>query len=182
MGEQQGTMDVLQQLEAGRIDVAEAVERLQAGGEAHDDTGVRAQPASAWRLVPLGAGLAFTAGGGWSATQGGWWWLLAVPLLLAGLPLLLLAALEADSPWIHIRVRHAQGTLGLAVPIPVRLAAWGVRFARPWMRGVYAVTADEIQAALSDALAHGDDWVVDIDDRSEVHPFGVDRGARGRPQ
>lgn len=182
MGEQQGTMDVLQQLEAGRIDVAEAVARLQAGGEAHDDDGARAQPASAWRLVPLGAGLALTAGGGWSATQGGWWWLLAVPLLLAGLPLLLLAALDADSPWIRIRVRHAQGTLSLAIPIPVRLAAWAVRLARPWMRGVYAVTADEIQTALSDAFAHGEDWIVDIDDRGEAHAFGINRRAQGRPQ
>jgi hypothetical protein len=182
MDENDGTMAVLQQLEAGRIDVAQAVERLETAGQAQGgaDTGVHT--ANAWRLVPFGAGLALSAGGGWIASQGGWWWLLAVPLLLAGLPLLLLAALDADSPWIRIRVRHARGTLGLAIPIPVRLAAWGVRLARPWLRGFDDVTLDEIHGALSDALARGGDWFVDIDDRGEATRFRAHRGAQGRPQ
>lgn len=180
MPEHEGTMDVLEQLEAGRIDVAEAVERLQAVGETHDDSGAGERSAGAWRLVPLGAGLALAGGGGWAATQGGWWWLLAAPLLLAGLPLLILAALEGDSPWIRVRVRHAQGTLGLAFPIPIRLASWGLRWARPWMRGAYEQTADEIRAALSDVVATGGDWVVDIDERGQ-HRFAAGHGLQERP-
>ncbi len=176
MGENDGTMAVLQQLEAGQIDVSEAVQRLEATGGAGGDAGSSARRWNGWQLIPLAAGLALTAGGGWSATQGGWWWLLAAPLLIVGLPILVLAALGAESPWIRLRVRHAHGGLALAVPIPLRLVAWAVRMARPWLRGWDDVPLDELLAGLLGDLAHGGDWIVDIDDRG-----GVDLGAQGRP-
>jgi hypothetical protein len=61
----------------------------------------------------------------------GFWFFCAwVPFLL-GLGILVLAWQTRAAPWLHLRVRHADGdrrqTVSLSFPLPVRAAAWFFR-------------------------------------------------------
>jgi hypothetical protein len=168
MDEDASQMDVLGLLERGEIDVAEAERRLGKGpgavpaGEPAPEA--RAGPAG-WLLL-FASGIAVAAGGGYLASLGGWWWLLAVPMIVAGVLLLLFGVAASESPWLQIRVRTGAAwpaRLAIWLPIPIPLAAWGVRVARPWMRSRERAAVDEVFLALEGSLSPGRLITIDVD-------------------
>lgn len=162
MTEDKSQLGVLQELEEGRIDVQEAVRRLEE--PTASPTG-KARRSRNWWLIPLAVGMAFLGGGGWLASLGGWWWLLAVPLLLVGTLLTVLASISSTSPWIFVRVRHRGGrAVHVWIPIPVRAAAWMIKMARPWVHGLDTTVIDELLLTLEGELGSERDLVIDVDD------------------
>ena len=108
--------ELLQDVEEGRIDVAEAIRRLEAGeplGEPHDPVEMNESEAlpSQWRQwwwIPFSVGVAIAAAGYGLSTLGGWWWVCAGPALFVGLLLMLLMLISSRSPWVHIRVHTGE--------------------------------------------------------------------------
>ena len=155
-------LGVLQTLEDGRIDVQEAVRRLESAPARAADKTRRSQ---GWWLIPLAVGMAFLGAGGFLASSGNWWWLAAIPLLLLGTLLTILAAGSSTSPWIFVRIREGKGHAARVwVPIPVRVAAWGVQIARPWVHGMDMTAVDELLLTLERELGSDRDLVIDVDD------------------
>lgn len=172
MSEDRSDLGILQALEDGRIDVYEAVRRLEAEPVGPPRA---ARPFRSWWLILLGAGMVFLGGGGMLASWRGWWWLAAVPLLLLGTLLAILAAAASTSPWILVRVRdHGRRSRRVWIPIPVRVAAWGVHFARPWARGMNATALGEVLLALERDLGSDRDLVIDVDDTGDGERVRVD--------
>jgi len=152
-------LGVLQALEDGRIGVQEAIRRLESAP--------LRQPrrSQGWWLIPLAVGMAFLGGGGVLASLGSWWWLAAIPLLLLGTLLTVLAAGSSTSAWIFVRVREGgRRAKRVSIPIPVRIAAWGVQIARPWVRGMDMTVVDELLLTLERELGSERDLVIDVDD------------------
>jgi hypothetical protein len=169
MTDDQSQLGVLQALEDGRIDVQEAVRRLESVPAR------RLRRSQGWWLIPLGAGMAFLGGGGMLASLGSWWWLAAIPLLLIGTLLTILAAGSRTSPWIFIRVRGAgRRPVRVLVPVPVRVAAWGVQIARPWARGMDMTALDELLLTLERELVSEHNLVIDVDDVAGSERVRVD--------
>ncbi len=162
MSDDETQLGVLQELEEGRIDVQEAVRRLE---EPPVPRASKPRRSQSWWLIPLAAGMAFLGGGGWLGSLGGWWWLLAVPLLLLGTLLTVLASATSTSPWVVVRVRNRNNRpLQLWVPIPVRAAGWMIKIARPWAHGLDTTSIDELLLTLEAELASDRDLVIDVAD------------------
>jgi len=162
MTEDNGHLNVLQQLEAGRIDVEEALRRLD---EPSAPTAPAMRRSQSWWLIPLAVGMAVLGGGGLLASRGGAWWILAVPLMVVGIVLTVLAAASSNSPWIFIRVRPAGGrTMRVWVPIPLRAAVWGIEFARPWVPSLAATVVDDVLLTLERELGSERNLVIDVDE------------------
>jgi len=162
MTAERSKLGVLQALEDGRIDVQEAVRRLESEPARAGDKPRRSR---GWWLIPLAVGMAFLGGGGFLASLGSWWWLAAIPLLLLGTLLTVLAAASNSSPRIFIRVREGgRRAKRVSIPIPVRIAAWGVRIARPWVHGMDMTVVDELLLTLERELGTDHDLVIDVDD------------------
>lgn len=152
-------LGVLQALEDGRIGVQEAIRRLE------NAPARQPRRSQGWWLIPLAVGMAFLGGGGVLASLGSWWWLAAIPLLLLGTLLTVLAAGSSTSAWIFVRVREGgRRAKRVSIPIPVRIAAWGVQIARPWVRGMDMTAVDELLLALERELGSDRDLVIDVDD------------------
>jgi hypothetical protein len=167
MSEERSQLGVLQALEDGHIDVQEAVRRLESTSVG------KARRSQRWWLIPLAAGMVFLGGGGLLGAQGGWWWLGAVPLLLIGTLLTVLAASSSTSSWIRVHVREGRQR-PVNVWIPVRIAAWGVQIARPWVRGMDMTAIDELLLTLERELGSDHDLVIDVDDLTGSERVRVD--------
>lgn len=162
MSEDESQLGLLQELEEGRINVHEAIRRLEEPPVSRASKPRRSQ--SRW-LIPLAAGMAFLGAGGTLGSLGGWWWSLAVPLLLLGTLLTVLASASSTSPWVLVRVRNRDSRpLHLWIPIPVRAAAWMIQIARPWAHGLDRTSIDELLLTLEAELGPDRDLVIDVAD------------------
>jgi len=178
MAEDGTHLNVLQQLEDGSIDVDEALRRLE---EPLAPVAPAPRRSQSWWLIPLAVGMAFLGGGGLLASLGGAWWILAVPLLVIGTGVTVLAAVSGSSPWIFIRVRPPGGRqLRVWIPIPVRAAAWGIEFARPWVPSLAATVVDEVLVTLERELGSGQDLVIDVDEAGDGERVRVSFEQGGR--
>jgi hypothetical protein len=162
MSEDESQLGLLQDLVEGRINVHEAIRRLEEPPVYRASKPRRSQ---SWWLVPLAAGMAFLGAGGTLGSLGGWWWSLAVPLLLLGTLLTVLASASSTSPWVLMRVRNRDSRpLQLWIPIPVRAAGWMIKIARPWAHGLDTTSIDELLLTLEAELASDRDLVIDVAD------------------
>ncbi len=176
MTNERDTLSILQAVEAGDLDVEQAIRAIESG-EPASASGTRAEPATptAW-FVLLATAIALTAGGGYLGSLGGWWWLLAGPLLLVGGALLLVALASYRSPWLRLHIRSA-GTdwpINLAIPLPLGLVARLVRMVSPWVPEARWRSLDQVLLAMEDELPPGHSLVVDISDevdgeRVDIH-------------
>ncbi len=170
------TMDVLQQLEQGQIDVEEAerllmeqvpsVEKDADWPDAQDPIQTRS-----WWLILFAIGFGFLVFGWGVATLGGWWWLCAGPLLLLGAVLAVLGVGTMHSPWAHLRIFEHRGRrshkINIKLPIPTRFAAWGLKNFGHYVTGLDRTGVDEILLALDeleDNLLQGPPILIDITD------------------
>ena len=186
--ESTNTMDVLHKLDQGEIDVEEAerllmeqtpsVEKDADWSVSEDQMRTRS-----WWLILFAIGFGFLVFGWGVATLGGWWWLLAGPLLLVGIVLALLGVASMQSPWAQIRIfdnkrGHAHKfTFGL--PIPIRIATWGLKNFGHYSPQLDRTDIDEILLALDEFesnLAQGPPISVDITDSDNGEHIEVSMG------
>jgi hypothetical protein len=182
------TMDVLQKLDQGEIDVEEAERLLMEQTppvERDTDWSVSEDPlrTRSWWLILFAIGFGFLVFGWGVATLGGWWWLLAAPLLLTGIVLALLGVASMQSPWAHIRIfddkenRSQKFTFGL--PIPIRIATWGLKNFGHYAPQLDRTDVDDILLALDELesnLAQGPPIYVDITDGDNGEHIEVSMG------
>jgi hypothetical protein len=167
----QGRNRILSQLEEGRIDVDEAIRRLEVGEEpAFSGRGPQsagARPWAGWWLMPFVAGLGLAALGAWPAAVGGWWWLCAGALLPLGVSLSVIGIASRRSPWVHVRVRTGQQRwpkrIAISLPVPVRSAAWVLRRMGPRWAGLGGTAVDELLLALDASLTAQAPILVEVD-------------------
>lgn len=134
---------ILSMLEEGTISAEEAQELLAAVEGPEDDAGpefevARATDApdmsrfrDAWR-VPFTISLAALAlsGAGLLRARRGWRLLLAPVTLLAAVATVI-SYLSKDAPWLHVRVRSADGDrVNVSLPLPLPLLRAGLAIAR----------------------------------------------------
>jgi len=176
-------LGILSQVEAGQIGVEEALRRLEGMPEhaEDDEPGAEAETFAAssasdftplayehWKWLFLAAALAITAFGGWLGMLGGWWWLFGGPTLFLGVFLLTLAAATSQSPWLHIRVNTGQDAwprkIWLSIPVPIRMAAWGLRTWGPKIKGLQDTGVDELLLAMQGNISKDQPLVVEVED------------------
>jgi hypothetical protein len=159
-------LDVLGALEAGQIDVQEALRRLDSPGEPppEDMPPKLGRPWEGLWLIPFGLGLGLIALGGWLAVLGGWWWIGAAAALLLGIPLTILGAVSRASPWVHVRVETGQDSWPrrIVIRLPIRPVAWLLRLLRPHVHGLEDTAVDELLLALDGNVSPGSPLIVEV--------------------
>ena len=110
----------------------------------------------AW-VYPLAAGLGLLAIAGIftglvmrDGRQLGWLACTLPPMVLGAL-VMALAWWSRDARWLHVRVRDGVKRINISLPLPLRLAAWGVRMARPWVPQLQDTAVDELILSLAEA-------------------------------
>lgn len=143
-----------------------------------------AAPAGApgwWRIAwvyVLALGVVLLAAGGlwvgWlargNASLG--WLGCAVPLILLGTLVVLLAWWSRVARWLHLHVRDEERDIRISMPLPLRLAAWVLRWLRPWVPGLRTTAVDELLLAMAGENAGGNVLVLEVEgeeDGEQVH-------------
>jgi hypothetical protein len=110
----------------------------------------------AW-VYPLAAGLGLLAIAGIftglvmrDGRQLGWLACTLPPMVLGAL-VMALAWWSRSARWLHVRVRDGEKRINISLPLPLRLAAWGVRIARPWVPQLQGTAVDELILSLAEA-------------------------------
>ena len=172
-------LDLLQQIDEGSLTAEDALHLLDSGRSTEED---EAQPQSSvdehaesarerlrsrarWGLLALSVGL--SAVGGWLASLGGWWWAGAAPVLLLGVPLLVLVVVSWQSVWLFVNIHTAEEwpkRITICFPVPLRLAGWVIRSFRGWMPGLSSTAVDELLVELEENIHTSQPVAIDIDE------------------
>ncbi|MFC2037444.1 hypothetical protein ACFLYD_05685 [Chloroflexota bacterium] len=180
----QERLEILKMLEAGQIDAEEAASLLSAlplpdadasaavpetttePPEQRKDNWARfwIYPFMAGGLVLFVAllvmGLLYAAGAarGWLVVCG---WL---PLIL-GLGIVLLAWWSRNATWLHLRIHEGEKQqIAFSVPLPLTLAAWGLRIAQPFVPQLKETGVDDLIIALRDSDPREEPISIDVQD------------------
>jgi hypothetical protein len=180
-------LQILKMLEAGAIDAQEAATLLAALKESAASAEVEPEvevlppipgPAerreSRWArfwIYPLlvGGGVLLLGGLIISlvyATGAARGWLVCgwVPLFL-GLMVVILALWSRRAAWLHVRISEGgKRKMAISFPLPLTLAAWGVRIAQPFVPKLRETSVDELILALRDSASHGQPVFIDVED------------------
>lgn len=163
-------MRILAQVEAGEINVDEALRQFE---EIKPPDEMPASPMAKgerryryWWLIILAVGLGVSGLGAWLGSLGGWWWLCAGPALLLGVLASVVAVASSKSPWVHIRVHTGQDSwprkIAISMPLPLRFSAWFLRrFGHliPQLRGT---SLDELLLALHEGVSAESPITIDV--------------------
>ena len=182
-------LHILESIEAGEISVEEGARRLEALARPSGPPDPPPAPAAPlprpvwgrWLWQPMfWTGVAFAAGGGLLAAlaysdqiAGGWQiggWL----LFFLGVLGLLLGWWLQRAPWLCLRICSRDGhDLNLDLPLPLGLAAWGLRVARPFVPHLEHTGVDEMILAMRDEMQPGRPFVVEVDERAGTEQVQV---------
>jgi len=186
-------MRILKQVEAGEISAEEAVRQLGALGQTPSDEAepevIRPEPEAAasappmdvpkglaefWRYplyvgvghVVLGAIILYAVYG---ASASGLWAICGWPLFALGVLVTAVAWWLRTARWLHVRVTGRE-RVAISFPLPLKLTAWVIKIARPFVPQFQDTGVDEIIMGLDDTLQKdGPPLYVDVtdDDKGE---------------
>jgi hypothetical protein len=174
-------MHVLHQIENGHLTPDEAVRLLDGSVHPVNGESTRTEPddedeaatatrkslrkKARWGL--FGVSLVLSALGGWLAALGGWWWLGAVPLLLTGLPLLVLVIVSWQAVWLYVNIDTREEwprKIVFCFPLPLRLAGWVIRNFGSSMDALKGTAVDELLMELEHSIQNNRPIAIDIDE------------------
>ncbi len=175
-------MEVLRLVQEGKISADEAEKLLAVMGEAGEeqategmqDTPLPSEPhprtrwPHRWLYIAL-FGLGWTLLGValtlW--LKGTLWLILAVPFLLLGILVALVGVWSREAAWFSLRITDSETgrrKMGFDFPLPLSLAAWGVRIAQPFVPQFRDTAIDELIQAMREGATAGDFLLVDVVD------------------
>jgi hypothetical protein len=189
-------MRILKRVGAGEISAEEAVRLLgELGQRPIDETepevsesapsaaGAPTRPRlevpkgfSHFWLYPLWAGVGTVVIGAillyavYGARAGWGWAVCGWPLFALGVLITATAWWLRTARWVHVCVRGKENVT-LSLPIPIRLTAWAVKIAQPFVPQLKGTGVDEVILGLGDTLKEGNEPLyVDVnDDESGEH-------------
>lgn len=173
---------ILKMVEDGTIGADEAaslLEALDSGGAEEGEEGAVSSPdrgthPEKWTrfwIYPLMAGgavlilgslmmglvYATDAARGWRVC--GW-----LPMIL-GLVVMLLAWWTRRAKWLHLRIsEEGRRKIAISFPLPLTLAAWGLRVAQPFVPQLKETGVDDLIIALRDGAIRDEPLFVDVQD------------------
>ena len=185
-------MRILQMIEDGQVSAADGLKLLDALGaddaaatpSVDDAATAPGQPAAGpdldywrrWWLVPMWAGIGVLLVGAvlmFAAYQAGgfgfWFGCAALPFAV-GVLIMALAAGSRSARWLHVRVRTNQKAndwphnIALSFPLPIRLTAWLLRLAGPFIPQLKDHGLDELILALAETTSSEAPLYVDVDE------------------
>ncbi|MGD2040645.1 MAG: hypothetical protein PVH11_07445 [Anaerolineae bacterium] len=174
---------ILKMVESGQIGAGEAAELLQAlestepqGPEpaAEPTVAPSTRPQHRWAsfwIYPLMAGIAALMLGSlvlslvYGAGGAAFWLLCGWFPVLLGLGVVILALWSRRATWMHLRISEAgRRKMTLSFPLPLRLAAWGLRIAQPYVPQLQDTGVDEVVLALRESARQGEPVFIDVQD------------------
>ncbi len=184
-------LQILNMVEAGQIDAQEAATLLAAlseseAGDDADQPSVEVLPpeskppepietrwARFWIYPLMAGGVLLVVGalivGLVSSSDGAWGWLLCGwPLLLLGLLVFVLALWSRWATWMHLRISEGgKRKLAFSFPLPLGLAAWALRIARPFVPQLRETGVDEVILAVRESASKGEPLFIDVQNDEE---------------
>lgn len=169
---------ILELIETGEISVEEGARRLETLAQPPEPSEPAAAPVTRpawvqWLWQPvLWIGVALVAWGGLLVAaaytgqvapgQQVWGWL----LFALGVLVVVLGWWLQRAHWLCLRVHQHDGPyVALALPLPLGLVAWGVRFARPFVPQLEGMGVDEMILAMREEVRGGCPFVIEVDER-----------------
>jgi hypothetical protein len=179
-------LQILRMLEAGQIDAGEATRLLAAvePTEPEVDESVLPPPnvaasrvAEHWAhfwIYPLMAGAVVLIVGALimglvSITGAARGWLVCgwFPLIL-GIVVVGLAWWSRQARWLHLRISEAgRRKVAFSFPLPLGLAAWGLRIAQPFVPQLAKTGVDDLVIALRDSATPDEPLFIDVQEEED---------------
>lgn len=162
---------------AGTQTVAPAVAEPAARATPETVQSAPGEPPASWRrywiwpllaggtVLLIGAlimGLVYATGAapGWRVC--GW-----LPMIM-GLSAMVLAWWSRTATWLHLRISEpGSRRLAISLPLPLTLAAWALRLARPYVPQLKDTAVDELILTLRDSGGAGQPLYIDVADEEE---------------
>ena len=170
MNDDQNSMEILDQLDAGQIDASEAARRLSEEGVQPMQKAEVPNLPKRWRnwwVIPFSIGFAIGVTG-WGLSQlGGWWWVCAGPLMVIGAITMILSATTYQSPWVHIRVKTGEDKwprrIAISLPLPLGLIARILRWRGLFHGSLDETAIDDLILALEGNLSADEPIYIEVD-------------------
>jgi hypothetical protein len=176
-------LQILKMLEAGQIEVEEAAALLTALKETETETVEETVPASPeppppsaerwvrfWVYPLIAGGIVLIAGAlimGWVyATDAARGWLICgwLPMIL-GMSVIILAWWGRGARWLHLRIsKGGKRKIAFSFPLPLGLAAWGLRIAQPFVPQLKDTGVDDVIIALRESTTQDAPLFVEVQD------------------
>jgi hypothetical protein len=90
--------------------------------------------------------------------------------MIVGLLVTLAAIWSRRATWLHLRISEGEGgrqKVAFSFPVPLGLAAWGIRIAQPFVPQLQETGVDEVIAALRDGLKRNEPLFIDVQDEED---------------
>lgn len=105
------------------------------------------------------------------AADGARGWLVCgwLPMIL-GFGVTLAALWSRRATWLHLRVSEGEGgrqKVAFSFPLPLTLAAWGVRIAQPFVPQLQETGVDELILALRESRTRDEPLFIDVQDEED---------------
>lgn len=179
-------LEVLRMLEAGQIDAEEAATLLAAVDVVQQETpresatpppelseGPEQHWARFWIYPLMAGGIVLLLGalvmGLVYATDAARGWLVCgwLPMIM-GVVVIVLAGWSRRAKWLHLRISEGeQRKIAFSFPLPLTLAAWALRIARPFVPQLEETGVDELIIALRDGTTGDEPFFIDVQDEEE---------------
>ena len=179
-------MHILQMIEDGEISAADGLRLLDAlsAGAAAETLPAPTQNAPEadlehwrrWWMVPMGVGIGVLLVGAllmyaaFQASGLGFWFACASLPFAVGVLIMALAAGSRSARWLHVRVHTDPAAnewphnIALSFPLPIRLTAWLLRLAGPFIPQLKDHGLDELILALAETTSAEAPLYVDVDE------------------
>jgi hypothetical protein len=90
-----------------------------------------------------------------------------LPMIL-GVVVIVLAGWSRRAKWLHLRISEGeQQKIAFSFPLPLTLAAWALRIARPFVPQLEETGVDELIIALRDGTTGDEPFFIDVQDEEE---------------
>lgn len=92
-----------------------------------------------------------------------------LPMIL-GLGVTLAALWSRNATWLHLRVSEGEGgrqKVAFSFPLPLALAAWGIRIAQPFVPQLQETGVDELILALRESRKRNEPMFIDVQDEED---------------